>query len=189
MRGIQEVKKTPVSTCLNFTVPRLDPEVRLQGPQHSQGTNPTHLDGSRSTNHGRLMPLMSLPLSPARSRAFPYFLLPNVSKIGKNHGKEPSVARRCGHRLFWYVFWAYILPLPLFLYLSVYLSLRFPSRISIWLTMDSWHWDVQAVDGNQSKYNLLYFALKLEENWFANFNFLLIDTHLSTNDVPVVWVN
>ena len=44
--------------------------------------------------------------------------------------------------------------------------------------MDSWLWDVQVVDGNQSKYNLLYVVeLNLEENLFANINFLLIDTH------------
>ena len=37
---------------------------------------------------------------------------------------------------------------------------------------------MQVVDGNQSKYNLLYVVeLNLEENLFANINFLLIDTH------------
>ena len=49
---------------------------------------------------------------------------------------------------------------------------------------------MQVVDGNQSKYNLLYVVeLNLEENLFANINFLLIDTHMSTEDIPVVRVN
>uniref|UniRef100_A0A8R7P0G6 Uncharacterized protein n=1 Tax=Triticum urartu TaxID=4572 RepID=A0A8R7P0G6_TRIUA len=54
MRGIQEVKKTPFSPCLSFTVPRLDPEVRLWRPRHSQGD-------SKKLSNGRAPGAQSSP--------------------------------------------------------------------------------------------------------------------------------
>ena len=54
MRGIQEVKKTPFSPCLSFTVPRLDPEVRLRRPRHSQGD-------SKKLSNGRAPGAQSSP--------------------------------------------------------------------------------------------------------------------------------